>query len=209
MGRDTGPKCRLCRREGEKLFLKGEKCYTDKCAVERRSYPPGIRGRRRWRKSSQYAVHLREKQKARRIYRLREEQFRRYVERAKKKKGTTGDYLIQLLEGRLDNVVYRSGLSNTRDQARQLIRHGHLLVNDRKVDIPSYSVREGDVIALKESSQGKRGIKEVLAETGDRKTPIPSWLEREDGGVRVVGWPAPAEVEQTIQTNLIVEFYSR
>lgn len=209
MGRDTGPKCKLCRREREKLFLKGEKCYTDKCPLERRAYPPGMRGRRRWRKSSQYAIHLREKQKARRIYRLREEQFSRYVELAKQKKGTTGDYLIQLLERRLDNAVYRGGLSNSRDQARQLIRHGHLLVNDRKVDIPSYSVKEGDVIAVKENSQGKRGIKGILAEVEARKSPVPAWLEREDSLIRVVGWPDPAEVEHSIQTNLIVEFYSR
>jgi len=209
MGRDTGPKCKLCRREGEKLFLKGAKCYTDKCPMERRPHPPGMRGHRRWRRNSQYAIHLREKQKARRIYRLREEQFRRYVELAKKKKGTTGDYLIQLLERRLDNVVYRAGLASSRDQARQLIRHGHLAVNGRKVDIPSYLTREGDLIAIKENSQGKRGVKEILAEAAARKGPVPSWLEREDGQVRVIGWPDPAEVEQTIQTNLIVEFYSR
>jgi small subunit ribosomal protein S4 len=209
MGRDTGPKCKLCRREGEKLFLKGAKCYTDRCPMERRPHPPGMRGRRRWSKKSQYAIHLREKQKAKRIYRVREEQFRRYVEMAKKKKGTTGDYLIQLLERRLDNVVYRAGLSSSRDQARQLIRHGHLMVNDRKVDIPSYLTREGDVIAIRENSQGKRGVKEILTEAAARKGPIPSWLEREDGRVRVVGWPDPAEVEHTIQTNLIVEFYSR
>ncbi|MFQ6090450.1 MAG: 30S ribosomal protein S4, partial [Candidatus Bipolaricaulia bacterium] len=198
MGRDTGPKCKLCRREGEKLFLKGAKCYTDKCPMERRPHPPGMRGRRRWRRSSQYAIHLREKQKARRIYRVREEQFRRYVELAKKRKGTTGDYLIQLLERRLDNAVYRAGLANSRDQARQLIRHGPCTVNDRKVDIPSYSVREGDAIAIKENSQGKRGVKEILAEAAERKGPIPSWLEREDSRVQVVGWPDPAEVEHTI-----------
>jgi len=208
MGRDTGPKCKLCRREGEKLFLKGAKCYTDRCPMERRPHPPGQRGRRRWSKLSQYAIHLREKQKARRIYRVREEQFRRYVELAKKKKGVTGDFLIQLLERRLDNVVYRAGLANSRDQARQLIRHGHLEVNDRKVDIPSYLTKEGDVIAIRGNSQGKRGVKEILEEAA-RRGPIPSWLKREDSRVRVVGPPDPAEVEQTIQTNLIVEFYSR
>ncbi|MCR4404643.1 MAG: 30S ribosomal protein S4 [Candidatus Acetothermia bacterium] len=209
MGRDTEAKCRACRREGEKLFLKGLKCYTDKCPVERRSGPPGMRGRRRFGKASQYAIHLREKQKARRIYRLREEQFRRYVELAKKKKGVTGDYLIQLLERRLDNVVYRAGFANSRNQARQLIRHGHFSVNDRKVDIPSYLTKEGDVIALQEGSLGKRGIKELLAAMAEQKGSLPSWLERLDGQVRVVSAPDPAEVEQTIQANLIVEYYSR
>jgi small subunit ribosomal protein S4 len=209
MGRDTEAKCRDCRREGEKLFLKGLKCYTDKCPVERRSYPPGMRGRRRFGKASQYAVHLREKQKVRRIYRLREEQFRRYVELAKKRKGVTGDYLLQLLERRLDNVVYRAGFTNSRNQARQLIRHGHFSVNEQKVDIPSYLIKEGDAIALREGSLGKRGIKELLAAMAEQKGSLPSWLERGDGRVRVVSWPDPAEVEQTIQANLIVEYYSR
>lgn len=209
MGRDTEAKCRACRREGEKLFLKGLKCYTDKCPEERRPNPPGMRGRRRFGRASQYALHLREKQKARRIYRLREEQFRRYVELAKKKKGVTGDYLIQLLERRLDNVVYRAGFTSSRNQARQLIRHGHLAVNDRKVDIPSYLIDEGDVIALREGSLGKRGIKELLAAMAEQKGPLPSWLERQDGRVRVVSRPDPAEVEQTIQASLIVEYYSR
>lgn len=208
MGRDTGPKCKLCRREGEKLFIKGLKCYTDKCPLERRPTPPGMRGRR-WTKLSQYAIHLREKQKVRRIYRIREEQFRRYVEMAKKQKGVTGDYLIQLLESRLDNVVYRAGFAASRDQARQLIRHGHFLVNDRKVDIPSYLTKEGDVISLREGSQGKKGIKEILATMEEQKGRLPSWLSREDSRVRVISRPNPAEVEQTIQTNLIVEYYSR
>lgn len=209
MGRDTEAKCRACRREGEKLFLKGLKCYTDKCPAERRGHPPGMRGRRRLGKASQYAIHLREKQKARRIYRLREEQFRRYVELAKKKKGVTGDYLIQLLERRLDNVVYRAGFTNSRNQARQLIRHGHFAVNDQKVDIPSYLTREGDVITLAEGSLGKRGIKELLGAMAEQKGSLPSWLERQDGRVRVVSWPDPAEAEQTIQASLIVEYYSR
>jgi small subunit ribosomal protein S4 len=209
MGRDTGPKCRACRREGEKLFLKGLKCYTEKCPLERRNYPPGMRARRRFGKASQYAIHLREKQKAKRIYRLREEQFRRYVELAKKRKGVTGDYLIQLLERRLDNVVYRAGFASSRDQARQLVRHGHFLVNDRKVDIPSYLLEEGDVVSIREGSLGKRGIKALLAEMAERKGPLPSWLQREDGRVRMIAWPDPAEVEQTIQAHLIVEYYSR
>lgn len=209
MGRDIGPKCKLCRREGEKLFLKGERCYTDRCPVARRPYPPGERGRRRWSKSSQYAMHLREKQKLRRIYRIREEQFKRYVEQAKKKKEITGDYLLQLLERRLDNVVYRAGLSSSRDQARQLIKHGHFMLNGRSMDIPSYSTKEGDIIALKESSHTKRGVKEIMARSEERKAPVPSWLEREDMQIRVVGWPDPAEVEQSLQMNLIVEFYSR
>ncbi len=209
MGRDTGPKCRLCRREGVKLFLKGARCYTDKCAMERRPQPPGMRPTRRWSKSSQYKIHLREKQKVKRIYRLREEQFRRYVELAKKRKGVTGDYLLQLLERRLDNVLYRANLANSRDQARQLITHGHIMVNGKPVDIPSFLVREGDVIAFREGSLSKPGIKAILEEAAARKSPLPSWLERTDTQVRVVGEPQPEEVGQDLQMNLIVEYYSR
>lgn len=209
MGRDTGPKCRLCRREGVKLFLKGERCFTDKCPMERRPHPPGLRPTRHWSKSSQYKIHLREKQKVKRLYRLREEQFRRYVELAKKRKGVTGEYLLQLLERRLDNVVYRGGLATSRDQARQLITHGHIMVNDQPVDIPSYLTREGDVVAIRESSLNKPGVKEILDLAAQRRSPIPSWLERTDAQVRVLSLPNPEEVGHDLQMNLVVEYYSR
>lgn len=208
MGRDTGPKCKICRREREKLFLKGDRCYTDKCAMERKAYPPGESGRSRSRRS-QYRVHLREKQKARRIYRIREEQFKRYVNMAKGKMGATGEYLLELLERRLDNVLYKAGLASSRDQARQLINHGHVEVNNRNMDIPSYLVEESDVIKLKENSRTKRGIKEILEANQDSGPP--DWLavDRERGEIRVETRPGPDDVEQKLKPNLIVEYYSR
>ena len=144
MARDLGPKCRICRREGMKLFLKGERCYTDKCAIEKRNVPPGQHGQRRGRRSLGYGLQLREKQKVKRIYGVLEDQFRRYFESAERTRGITGETLLQLLERRLDNVVYRLGLSTSRPQARQFVRHGHFLVNGKKVDIPSYSLKQGD-----------------------------------------------------------------
>lgn len=205
MGRYIGPRCRLCRREGEKLFLKGERCYTPACAIERRNKIPGMA--RRPRKLSDYGQHLREKQKAMRIYRLRERQFRNYVDLAKRLPGVTGEQLLILLERRLDNVVYRAGLASSRDQARQLITHGHFTVNGRSLDIPSYLVREGDEIVFKESARSKPGIKQLLETNSKHK--VPSWLERLDAGVRVMAPPQVDELEQTIQLNLIVEYYSR
>jgi small subunit ribosomal protein S4 len=206
MGRYTGPKCRLCRREGEKLFLKGEKCYTEKCPVERRPYAPGMH-QSKFGKLSQYGIRLREKQKAKRIYGLREEQFRRYVEWAKRVKGVTGDFLLELLERRLDNVVYRAGLATSRDQARQLVTHGHFLVNDRPVNIPSFLVRPGDVITLRPNSLQKPGIKALL-ETKARGT-VPAWLERADGRVQVLDRPKIDQLEHKLNMQLIIEFYSR
>lgn len=208
MGRYTGPKCRLCRREGQKLFLKGAKCFTEKCPVTRRNYPPGMH-RGGWRRISQYAQRLREKQKLKRIYGLRERQFLRYMELAQKFKGVTGDMLLELLERRLDNVLYRGGLAASRDQARQLINHGHVWVNGRRVDIPSFLVRPGDVISFKESALAKKGIKAILEEVARRKEPIPEWLERTDGQIRVVDKPKVDELRESVQMNLIVEFYSR
>lgn len=199
MGRYTGPKCRLCRREGVKLFLKGEKCFTEKCPVEKRPYPPGMH--RGWGKASLYSMQLREKQKAKRIYGIREEQFKRYVEAAKRKKGITGLFLLEMLERRLDNVVYRGGLAASRDQARQLVTHGHFAVNGRSVNIPSYLVRPGDVIKLKEAASKVTEAKEEKA--------VPSWLAREGGQIRVLEKPHLEELEQQLQTHLIVEFYSR
>ncbi|HED04556.1 MAG TPA: 30S ribosomal protein S4 [Candidatus Fraserbacteria bacterium] len=205
MGRNVGPKCRLCRREGEKLFLKGEKCYTEKCPVSRRSYPPGVQHRSR--RQSLYGDRLREKQKTKHIYGTREGQFLRYVQMAKRSKAVAGTYLLQLLERRLDSTLYRAGLASSHDQARQLINHGHIWVNGRRVDIASWLTRPGDEIAVKESSAGKTGLKAILAANAKRS--LPSWLERQNGTVRVLELPHPKEIEQALQMNLVVEFYSR
>ncbi len=206
MGRHTGPKCRLCRREGEKLFLKGPKCFTEKCPVSRRNSTPGVQGRGR-RRQSQYAIHLREKQKLKRMYGVREAQFRRYVNVAKRTKGVTGDRILELLESRLDNTLFRGGFAASRDHARQLVNHGHIWVNDRRVDIASFITKPGDVIRVKEQSRGKKGLQTALAENSPRK--LTSWLARENGQVRVIDKPKPNEIEQEMQMNLIVEFYSR
>jgi len=205
MGRYTGPKCRLCRREGEKLFLKGQKCYTDKCPVSRRKTPPGIppRGRRR---QSQYALHLREKQKLKRMYGVREGQFRRYVDVAKRAKGITGDNILGLLERRLDATLYRGGMASSRDQARQLINHGLVAVNDRSVDVASYMTRPGDVIKFKSSAQSK-GVQGIVEENSKRQ--LPSWLEKSSGQLKVLDAPKRDEMEQEMRMHLIVEFYSR
>ncbi|MFW6104244.1 MAG: 30S ribosomal protein S4 [Candidatus Bipolaricaulota bacterium] len=207
MGRDTKAKCKKCRREGSKLFLKGEKCYSDKCPLTRKSYPPGEAGesRSRW---SQYRIRLREKQKARRIYGLREEQFRKYFEQSKASKEVTGEALLMKLEKRLDNVLYRSGLAQSRDQARQLINHGHIEVNGRSVDIPSYMTEEGDVVAFKENSRSKEGLRSLMNEDSVR---IPPWIDLEPDNMRasVLSEPAIDDVEESLQVNRIVEFYSR
>lgn len=206
MGRYTGPKCRLCRREGEKLFLKGARCFSPACAIDRRGDPPGMA--KRGRKPSLYGQRLREKQKAKRIYGLRERQFRNYVERAKRVPGAvTGDQLMMMLERRLDSVVYRAGFAHSREQARQLIGHGHFTVNGRSINFPAYSANPGDEILLKDSALGKGGVKAIL-EAKSKQT-IPSWLERLDSGVRVLQTPQIDQLEQTIQTQLIVEYYSR
>jgi len=208
MGRYTGPKCKLCRREGEKLFLKGERCFSPVCAVDRRGTPPGMIRARRGRKLSIYGQRLREKQKLKRIYRLREKQFRNYVERAKRVRGAvTGEQLMLLLERRLDNIVFRAGLAESRDQARQLVGHGHFTVNGRSMDLPSYLVNSADEILLKGNAVGKAGLKAII-ESRSKHTP-PTWLERVEGGVRVAELPRVDEMDKTIQTNLIVEYYSR
>jgi len=207
MGRDTEAKCKKCRREGTKLFLKGDKCYTDKCPVTRKSYPPGEAGesRSRW---SQYRIRLREKQKARRIYGVREEKFRNYFEQSDASKEITGEALLKTLERRLDNVLYRSGLAESRDQARQLINHGHIEVNGRSIDIPSYMTEEGDVVTYKESSRSKEGLKSLVDSDNPR---IPSWIDVEFDNMRasVLSEPAIEDVEESLQVNRIVEFYSR
>jgi small subunit ribosomal protein S4 len=207
MGRYTDAVCRLCRREGMKLYLKGEKCYTEKCPVHKRPVPPGMHGQGR-RKLSEFGVRLREKQKLRRIYGVYETQFKTYFQQAAKTKGVTGVRLLQLLEGRLDNVVYRLGFATARKEARQMVRHGHIAVNGRKVSIPSYQVRVGDVIGPTGRGKDHPRVKE-LAATGLRT--LPSWLEfsteRVEG--RVLAMPAREEIDVPVQEQLIVEYYSR
>ncbi len=200
--------CRLCRREGIELYLKGDRCFTDKCAIKRRGYPPGQHGQRRP-KHSDYGVQLREKQKAKRIYGLLERQFRNYFEKADGMKGKTGDNLLILLERRLDNVVYKLGFSQTRRESRQLVRHGHFRVGGRKVNIPSYLVKAGDVVELRDKSRKIPSLNEAL-DAVVRKG-IPPWLDldRENfrGVVKIL--PARAEIKEPIQEQLIVELYSK
>ena len=209
MARDTGSSCRLCRRENLKLFLKGDRCYGDKCAFERRPYPPGQHGQRRGGKLSDYKLQLREKQKVKRIYGVLEKQFRGYYYRAEKQKGITGTNLLTLLECRLDNVVYRMGFASSRKQARQLIRHNHFLVNDRKVNIPSFQVKVGDVIQLKEKSRKMPAISEAL-ETVVRRG-IPEWMEADKENFKGIlkGLPNREDLTMPIQEQLIVELYSK
>jgi small subunit ribosomal protein S4 len=207
MARYTDAVCRLCRREGVKLYLKGEKCYSDKCPVVKRATPPGQHGAAR-RKMSEYAIQLREKQKARRFYGVLEKQFERYFDLATRKKGVTGEVLLQTLERRLDNVVYRLGFASSRAEARQVVKHSHIEVNGRKVNIPSYLVREGDVIAVREGSRDHKRIKELAA--GGPRT-VPAWLSLEAEALRgtVVRMPSRAEIDAPVQEHLIVELYSR
>ena len=210
MGRYLGPRCRLCRREGMKLFLKGERCYTDKCSFERRSYPPGQHGQAQVRaKMSDYGIRLREKQKVKRMYGLSEKQFRRYFDEADRLKGLTGTNLLVLLERRLDNVVYRLGFASSRRQARQLVRHGHILVNGRKVNIPSFLVKVGDVIEVREKSRQNPFVKESLE--GVARRGVPQWLELDPDGFKGViqALPVREDITLPIQEQLIVEFYSR
>jgi small subunit ribosomal protein S4 len=199
--------CRLCRREGTKLFLKGDRCYSDKCAVDRRAYAPGEHGQNR-RKLSEYGLQLREKQKARRLYGVMEKQFRRYFEEAERQKGVTGENLLRLLERRFDNVIYRLGFANSRPQARQLVLHGHFTINGSKVDIPSYLVKPGDEIAVKDRSKSSPIFQE-LRESG--KASVPSWLEcdLENLKARVVSMPEGEDLDVPIEAHLIVELYSR
>lgn len=208
MARYTGPVCRLCRREGQKLFLKGDRCFSEKCAVERRAYPPGQHGQGRPR-FSDYGVQLREKQKVKRIYGVLENQFRRYFETADRTRGITGETLLQLLERRLDNVCYRLGFSTSRAQARQLVRHGHLLVNGRKVDIPSFSVRAGDVVAVRAASQKNPAITYALERVKGQG--VPEWLQLDATAAagRVMSLPTREQISLPVQEQLIVELYSK
>ena len=208
MARYTGPDCRLCRREKTKLFLKGSKCESPKCPVEKRPYPPGEHGRGRL-KESEDNLQLREKQKARRIYGILEKQFHNYYVEAARRKGITGETLLQLLETRLDNVVYRGGLARSRDQARQLVRHSHVTVNGKKVNIPSYQVKPGDVVQVKERMRQNLNVHEsIQLQTG---RPQPGWLELNAGEARLTvnSIPSRDQVEVPIQEQLIVELYSK
>ena len=206
MARDTGSQCKQCRREGAKLFLKGERCFTDKCAIERRNYPPGDHGRGR-QKQSEYRVQLREKQKARRYYGVLEKQFRAYYAKASRQDGVTGENLLRLLEARFDNALVRLGFAGSRRQARQLIRHGHWTVNGRRVDIPSYQVREGDVIAIKAGSGAEQKVRDATELT----SAVPAWLQADHDALtaKVLRRPERREILAPVQEQLIVELYSK
>ena len=208
MARYLGPACRICRRQGMKLFLKGTKCTTDKCPFNRRGFPPGQHGQGRSRLSD-YGLQLREKQKVKRMYGLLERQFRQTFQRASRAKGITGDKLLELLERRLDNVVFRLGFATSRSQARQWVRYGHVLISDRCVSIPSYSVKAGEAIRLKGSEKFLKLLKEIREVTKDR--PLPPWLDRHPEELlgTVVGIPKRSDVQFPIQEQLIVELYSK
>lgn len=206
MARYTGPVCRLCRREGIKLFLKADKCYSDKCPVSKRAYAPGQHGQSR-KKLSNYGVQLREKQKAKRIYGVLETQFREYYEKAERKRGITGESLLRMLETRLDNIVFRLGFASSRPEARQLVRHGHFNVNGKRVDIPSYQVSVGDVIAVREGSRSSEKFKGLA----DLAKTTPQWLtvdmDKLEG--KVVAEPKREDIDIPVQETLIVELYSK
>ncbi|MDY6861385.1 MAG: 30S ribosomal protein S4 [Thermodesulfobacteriota bacterium] len=208
MARYTKSQCRICRRENAKLFLKGDRCYSDKCSFDRRSYAPGHHGKRRT-KYSDYGLQLREKQKVKRIYGVLEKQFRRYFEKADQMRGITGENLLILLERRLDNIIYRLGFAQTRNQARQLVNHGHFLVNNRKIDLPSYLVKIGENIELKERSRKIPNITEAI-ETVERRG-IPSWMELDKNNFqgRVLNYPQRTDLIMPIQEQLVVELYSK
>jgi small subunit ribosomal protein S4 len=206
MARDRSPQCKQCRREGIKLFLKGERCLTDKCAVERRAYPPGDHGRGR-QKQSEYRLQLREKQKAKRYYGVLEKQFATYYDKASRQTGVTGENLLRLLETRLDNVLVRLGFAASRRQARQLVLHGHWTVNGRRVDIPSYQVRSDDVIMFKTGAKGEQ----VVRDATDLTAAVPAWLQADHDGLtaKVLRFPEREEIDTPVQEQLIVELYSK
>ena len=206
MARVTDPKCRQCRREGVQLFLKGERCLTEKCAVERRSYPPGQHGRGRI-KQSEYLLQLREKQKARRYYGVLEKQFRNYYKKASRRQGITGEELLRLLEMRLDNVVYRLGFAASRAQARQLVRHGHFHINGRRVNIPSYQVRADDIVSLRPGAAGEAAVRSAT----DLTASVANWLQADHDNLtgKVLRMPDRDEIDTPVQEQLIVELYSK
>lgn len=208
MARERGPQCRICRREGMKLYLKGDRCYTNKCAIDRRSYAPGMHGQNR-KKVSEYGLQLREKQKTRKTYGVLETQFRNYFAKADRQPGVTGENLLRLLERRFDNVIYRIGLGASRREARQLIRHGHFKINGKKVNIPSFLVKVGDEITTKEESKGMPRLKELKERAADKT--VPEWLEydAEQMSARVLSLPTREQIDLPIEEHLIVELYSR
>jgi len=208
MARYIGPVCRLCRREGQKLYLKGERCFSPKCAVDRRPYAPGQHGQNR-KKLSEYGLQLREKQKAKRIYGVLETQFANYFEEADRIPGITGENLLRLLELRLDNVIYRLGYGRSRTEARQVVRHNHVLVNGKRVNIPSYQVKVGDVIEIKEDSKSMQRFKDIVETTASRL--VPEWLEDDKDNLsgKIVSVPNRDQIDVEIQETLIVELYSK
>lgn len=208
MARYTGSVCRLCRREGQKLFLKGERCYTEKCAITRRSYAPGQHGQGR-KKLSEYGLQLRAKQMTRRYYGVLESQFRHYYELAEKREGKTGEALLSILETRLDNVVYRLGWAGSRAEARQLVSHGHFNINNRRVDIPSYLTKPGDVISVSDKSKSSNKMKLILETNGSR--PIPKWIDinREKLEAKIIAIPQRDDIDLSVEETLIVELYSK
>ncbi len=211
MARHTESVCKLCRREGEKLFLKGERCYSPKCAIERRGYPPGQHGRQAQfrRKVSDYGLQLREKQKARRIYGVLERQFRRYFREAERRRGLTGSNLLIILESRLDNVVFRLGFAESRAQARQLVRHGHFEVNGRKTNIPSFLVKPGDVVRVKSNSRSTPYFRDLSQDLGHRAAP--EWMSLDESAMTgtILSLPDRSDIDVTLNEQLIVEYYSR
>jgi small subunit ribosomal protein S4 len=209
LARYRGSVCRLCRRENLKLFLKGDRCYSDKCAFDRRSYPPGQHGQRRGRKISDYGIQLREKQKVKRMYGLSEKQFHLFFQRADKQKGITGTNLLVMLERRIDNVVYRMGFVNSRTQGRHFVRHNHFLVNGKKVNIPSYLIKIGDVIEIRERSRKIKAISDSLDAVVRRG--VPQWMDLEKENMKgiVKGFPTREDLTMPMQEQLIVELYSR
>jgi len=214
LARYTGPVCKLCRREGEKLFLKGSRCLTPKCAIERRSYPPGQHGREsqyRRGRASDYLLQLREKQKMRRIYGVMERQFSKYFGKAEQRTGLTGTNLLVLLETRLDNVVYRLGLADSRAQARQLVNHGHVMLNGRKTDIPSALVSSGDTVSVRPESQRLTYFKTLRQELDQRQGQVPRWLQLDPKQMsgRMVQSPVREDIDVTLNEQLVVEYYSR
>ena len=208
MARYTDAVCKLCRREGKKLFLKGSRCYTDKCALARRAYAPGQHGQGR-KKSSEYGLQLRAKQQAKRYYGIQEGQFHKYFLMAERKQGVTGDNLLQICESRIDNVVYLLGWASSRIEARQLVNHGHYEVNGKRVDIPSYLLKAGDVVTIRQKSRDSEKIKAVIETNGAR--PVPQWLDRdaEAFSAKVLNLPTRDQIEAPVEEHLIVEFYSK
>lgn len=208
MARYTGEVCRLCRREGQKLFLKGERCYSEKCSVGLRGYAPGQHGQGR-KKSSEYGMQLRAKQTARRFYGVQENQFHHYFEIAERKQGITGDNLLRILESRLDNVVYRVGFASSRAEARQLVGHGHYEVNGKRVDIASYLLKAGDVVSICEKSRASEKIKAVVEANSAR--PVPEWIDvdRNNLSAKIIALPTREQIEAPVEEQLIVEFYSK